>query len=41
MYILYICNMNLILEFFNEYVLSLLYKNIDLIFIYVWLEKNM
>lgn len=33
--------MNLILEFFNEYVLSLLYKNIDLIFIYVWLEKNM
>lgn len=32
--------MNLILEFFNEYVLSLLYKNIDLIFIYVWLEKN-
>lgn len=33
--------MNLILEFFNEYVLSLLYKNIDLIFIYVWLEKSM
>lgn len=33
--------MSLILEFFNEYVLSLLYKNIDLIFIYVWLEKNM
>lgn len=33
--------MNLILEFFNEYVLSLLYENIDLIFIYVWLEKNM
>lgn len=32
--------MNLILEFFNEYVLSLLYKNIDLIFIYVWLEKK-
>lgn len=33
--------MNLILEFFKVYVLSLLYKNIDLIFIYVWLEKNM
>lgn len=33
--------MNLIFEFFNVYVLSLLYKNIDLIFIYVWLEKNM